>query len=38
MQMLAANHWKEHGKPNGAVRDMTAGSEGACNPIGRAAI
>ncbi|XP_076796740.1 uncharacterized protein LOC117715751 isoform X2 [Arvicanthis niloticus] len=29
------NHWKEHGVPNGGVRERTEGAEGVCNPIGR---
>jgi hypothetical protein len=35
MQMLATNHWTEHGDPNGGVRVRTEGMEGVCNPIGR---
>jgi hypothetical protein len=38
MQMLAANHWIEHRKPNGGVRGRTEGAEGACNPIGKTTI
>jgi hypothetical protein len=33
--MLTANHWIEHGVPNGGVRERTEGAEGVCNPIGR---
>jgi len=36
MRMLAANHWTEHGDPNGAVRERTEGDEGVPNSIGRA--
>jgi hypothetical protein len=36
--MLAANHWTEHGDPNGGVRERTEGAEGVCNPIGRTTI
>jgi hypothetical protein len=36
--MLAANHWAEHGVPNGGVRERTEGAEGVCNPIGRTII
>jgi len=38
MQMLAANHWTEHGDLNGRVRGRTERAEGVCNPIGRTAI
>jgi hypothetical protein len=34
-QMLAANHWTEHGVPNRGVREGAEGVEGVCNPIGR---
>ena len=34
-QMLTANHWTEHGVPNG---ERTEGAEGVCNPIGRTTI
>jgi hypothetical protein len=37
-RMLAANHWTEHGVPNGGVRGRTEGAEGVCNPIGRTTI
>lgn len=33
--MLAANHWIEHGDPNGGVRGRTEVAERVCNPIGR---
>jgi hypothetical protein len=33
--MLAANHWTEHGVPNGGVRKRTEVAEGACTPLGR---
>jgi hypothetical protein len=33
--MLAANHWTEHGNPNGGVRERTEEAEGVCNSIGR---
>jgi hypothetical protein len=36
--MLIANHWTEHGDPNGGVRERTEGVEGVCNPIGRTII
>jgi hypothetical protein len=32
MRMLAANHWSEHGVPNGGVRERTEGAEGICIP------
>jgi len=38
MRMPAANHWTEHGDPNGGVREKTEGAEGVCNPIGRTTI
>jgi len=28
-----ANHYTEHGDPNGGVRERTEGAEGTCNPI-----
>jgi len=37
-QMLAANHWTEHGVPNGGIRERIEGAEGVCNPIGRTKI
>jgi hypothetical protein len=36
--MLQANHWTEHGIPNGGVRERTEGVEGVCNPIGRTTV
>jgi hypothetical protein len=33
--MLTANHWTDHGVPNGGVRERTEGAEGACHPTGR---
>jgi hypothetical protein len=36
--MLTANHWAEHGVPNGAVRERTERAEAVCNPIGRTKI
>jgi hypothetical protein len=36
--MLAANHWTEHGVPNGEVREMTEVAEGVCSPIRKAII
>jgi hypothetical protein len=36
--MLTANHWTEHGDPNGGARERTEGVQGACNPIGRTTI
>ena len=36
--MLAANHWTEHGDPNGGVRERTKGAEGVYNPIRRTTI
>jgi hypothetical protein len=36
--MLAANHWTEHGIPNGGFRERTEGAEGVCNSIGRTTI
>jgi hypothetical protein len=36
--MLTANHWTEHGVPNGEVREKTEGAEGVCNPIGKTTI
>jgi len=38
MWMLAANHWTEHGDPNGGIRVMTEGAKGVCNLIGRTTI
>jgi hypothetical protein len=38
MQMIADNHWTEHGVPNGRVRGRTEGAEGVCNSIGRTTI
>jgi hypothetical protein len=35
---LAANHWIEHGVPNGRVRARIEGAEGVCNPTGRTII
>jgi hypothetical protein len=37
-QMLSANHWSEHGIPNGGVRERTEGAEGVSNPLGRTTI
>jgi hypothetical protein len=36
--MLAANHWTEHGVPNGGVRERTEVAEGVCSPIGGTTI
>jgi hypothetical protein len=40
--MLIANHWTEHGVPNGVlsggVRERTVGAEGVCKPIRRRTI
>jgi hypothetical protein len=36
--MLTANHWTEHGDPNGGVRERTEGAERVCSPIGRTTI
>jgi hypothetical protein len=36
--MHAANHWTEHGNPNGGVRDRTEGAKGVCNLIERTKI
>ena len=36
--MLTANHWTEHGVPNGGVREGTEGDVVVCNPIGRTTI
>jgi hypothetical protein len=33
MQIPAANHWAEHGDPNGVVSGKTEGVEGVCNFI-----
>jgi hypothetical protein len=33
--MLTANHWAEHGDPNGGVRKRIEGAEAVFNPIGR---
>jgi hypothetical protein len=38
MQMHTANHQTEHRDPNGGVRGRTEGTEGSCNPIGKAII
>jgi len=38
MRMLAANHWTEHGDPNGGVRERSKGAEPVYNPIGRTTI
>jgi hypothetical protein len=38
MWMLTANHWTEHGKPNGEVRERKEGAEGVYNPIGRTTV
>jgi hypothetical protein len=35
MWMLEANHWTEHGDPNGEVTAKNKGDEGVCNPTGR---
>jgi hypothetical protein len=32
MQMLTANHWTEHGDPNGRYRGRTEGAEGITTP------
>jgi hypothetical protein len=37
-QMLAVNHWTEHGVPNGGVKERIEGAEEVCNPIGRLTI
>ena len=29
--MLTANHWIEHGVPNGGVRERTEGADAVCN-------
>jgi hypothetical protein len=36
--MLTANHWTEHGDPNGGVKERTEGAEGVGSPIGRTTI
>ena len=37
--MLAANHWTEHGFPDGGVGEGTKGAEGICSPMwGAAAV
>jgi len=33
MRVVAANHWTEHGDPNGGVGEKTEGAEGVCNTI-----
>jgi hypothetical protein len=32
--MLAANHWTEHGFPDGGVGEGTKGAVGVCSPMG----
>jgi hypothetical protein len=32
-QMLTANHWTEHGIPDGGVGEGTEGAEGSCRPM-----
>ena len=32
--MLAANHWTEHGVPDGGVGEGTEGAEEVCSPMG----
>jgi hypothetical protein len=36
--MLKANHWTEHGVPNGGVEEDTEGAEGVCNPMEGATV
>jgi hypothetical protein len=31
--MFTANHWTEHGNPNGGLRERTEEAEVVCNPI-----
>jgi hypothetical protein len=33
MQILAANHWTEHGGPNRGIRERAERTEAICNPI-----
>ena len=36
--MLKANHWTEHGVPNGGVGEVTEGAEGVCSPMEGATV
>ena len=36
--MLTANHVTENRIPNGGVKEMSEGTKGVCNPIGRTTI
>jgi hypothetical protein len=32
--MFAANHWTEHGVPDGGVEEGSEGAKGVCSPMG----